>query len=127
MTIHGHVRESHDNFNSIHGHHMSITRLTRIDVVLLFAVVCLAEMVDHHGNNNDGNDHDNDNCSDDGNQNDHEIVAFICEIKKGGEERRGRERKGERKGRRGEEDIGGRGRRGKGGKRIKEERRESTL
>ena len=71
---------------------MSVTRLTRIDVVLLFAVVCLAEMVDHHGNNNDGNDHDNDNCRDDGNQNNHEIVAFICEIKKGGKERRGRKR-----------------------------------
>ena len=88
---------------TIYGHHMTITRLTRIDVVFLFAVVSLAEVVDHHDNNNDSNNHDNNNCRDDGDQNSHEVVALICEIKKGGGGEKGewgRERKRKEKGRR---------------------------
>ena len=97
---------------------MTITRLTRIDVVLLFAVVCLAQVVDHHGNNNDGNDHDNDDCRDDGYQNDREIVAFICEIKKGGGG--GGKERGRREGRRGDR------RKGKEGKKEERRRNEGT-
>ena len=84
----------------------------------MFAVVSFAEAVDHHDNNNDGNNHDNNNCRDDGDQNSHEVVALICEIKKGGERggekgEWGRERKGKVEGRRG---VKEKRREGKGGR-----------
>ena len=96
----------------------------------------LAEAVDHHDNNNDGNKHDSNNCRDDGDQNSHEVVALICEIKKGGEkggekggggeEREGRGKRGserKEKGRKGE-GKGGKADRMNGGRRVKIDGRE---